>query len=106
MANVSSKPVGLAPAYEESDGTYYEIKVFPTGEQAIATVTTPLAVKVDEASSTVTYVGKAKMGTATSAASWQIFKVSVSGNVTSITWCDSNNNFDNIWDNRAGLTYG
>lgn len=106
MANVSSKPVGKIPPYETSTGQYYEGTVFPTGETVVASVTVPLATRLDEASATVTYVGKAKMGSADASAVWQIQKISVSGNVTSITWADSNSAYDNVWNNRASLTYG
>lgn len=62
-------------------------------------------VKVDEPNSSTTYVGWAAPGTATSAASWRIQKIAVSGTVTTITWADGDQSFDNIWDNRASLTY-
>ncbi len=65
---------------------------------------TNYATRVDEASSTVTYVGEAVAGVATSAASWRIKKLdSTSGLI--MTWADGNTNFDNIWDNRASLSY-
>lgn len=60
---------------------------------------------IDAASSTVTYLGYAKSGTATSGAGWQIKKVMTSGNVTSIAYADGDDNYDNVWDNRASLTY-
>lgn len=60
---------------------------------------------IDEASATVTYVGKAPIGTATSASGWQIKKIETASTVTSILYADSNNNYDNVWDNRASLTY-
>lgn len=60
---------------------------------------------VDEASTTVTYVGVANTGTLTSAASWKIKKITESGSQLIITWADGNSNEDNIWDNRASLTY-
>jgi hypothetical protein len=63
------------------------------------------ATQVDEASSTVTYVGKAAVGTATSVASWQISKITITGSVTAITFADGNANFDNEWDDRASLSY-
>lgn len=63
------------------------------------------AMVIDEASATVTYVGIAQIGTATSASSWQVKRISVSGNVTTITWADGDDEFDNIWDNRASLSY-
>ncbi len=62
------------------------------------------AVRLDEASSTVTYVGVAAVGTAESAALWSIKKISVSGTVTSITWAGSGANTES-WNNRASLSY-
>lgn len=62
------------------------------------------ATRIDEASATVTYIGKADPGTASSAASWQIQKVDTTSG-TVITFADGNSNFDNIWDNRASLSY-
>jgi YD repeat-containing protein len=53
------------------------------------------------------YQGWASPGAATSDAVWRICKMTwdASGNMTSIDWCDSNKNFDNIWDDRASVTY-
>lgn len=65
---------------------------------------TGYVVRLDEASSTITYVGFAVPGTATSAASWAIKRLdSTSGLV--VLWADGNSNFDNIWDDRASLSY-
>lgn len=61
--------------------------------------------KIDQASATVTYIGQAAPGTATSAASWRIQRMSVSGTVTTLEYADGDLNFNNIWDNRASLTY-
>lgn len=72
----------------------------------VASYSAPLAKRIDEASATVTYVGYAAIGSSNASAVWQIFKLSVSGAVTSVTWADSNANFDNVWDDRASLTYG
>lgn len=60
---------------------------------------------IDEASSTVTYVGKAAAGSSTASAVWQIQKISISGSVTTISWADGDGNFDNVWNNRASLSY-
>ena len=66
----------------------------------------PLVVeKIDQASATVTYIGQAAPGTATSAASWRIQRMSVSGTVTTLAYADGDLNFNNIWDNRSSLTY-
>jgi len=61
--------------------------------------------KIDTASSTTTYVGKAASDVATSAAFWKIQRILVSGSDTTITYADGNEYYDNIWDNRASLTY-
>ncbi len=61
--------------------------------------------ELDEVSSTVNYIGIAVGGTATSAAAWQIKKLSVTGTVTSILLAGGSASFTNIWDNRASLSY-
>lgn len=61
--------------------------------------------RIDEPSASVTYIGKAQFTASESLAVWQIKKMTVSGTVTSITWADGDEAFDNIWANRASLTY-
>lgn len=68
------------------------------------TVTGDLISEIDK-SGTVTYIGEATPGSATSAAVWQITKIDSSSNPTVITYADGNANFDNIFDNRASLSY-
>ena len=51
----------------------------------------------------VDYVGEAVIGTATSAASWRIKKVDSASGIV-ITWAGTGV-FDQIWDNRASLSY-
>ena len=63
------------------------------------------AVIIDESSSTIIYVGKAIIGSLSSASVWQIMRIQVISTQTIITWADGNNFFDNIWDNRASLNY-
>lgn len=62
-------------------------------------------IKVDEVSSTVTYIGKAVAGSSGASAIWQVSKMLVTGSVTEILFADGNTNFDNIWNNRASLSY-
>lgn len=62
-------------------------------------------VLVDEASATITYIGRAVPGSNPASAVWQIKKVSVSGAVTTIAWADGDTKYDNVWANRATLTY-
>ena len=68
-------------------------------------INSQLKTLIDEASPTVTYLGFAAPNSLTSLAIWRIQKIVVSGTVTSILWADGNNKFDNIWDNRASLSY-
>ena len=53
----------------------------------------------------VTYIGSAECGSASSSAKWQIQRITTVGAVQTIEWADGNGQFDNIWDNRAALTY-
>jgi hypothetical protein len=101
-----------------SDGTHTagvtvagELKVLSTGQATETTLTTiktetatQYATRVDQATSTVMYVGKAAIGSLTSGAVWRVKKVDTTSGIV-ITWADGNSNFDNIWDNRAILTY-
>lgn len=60
---------------------------------------------IDEANANTTYIGKAKMGASTSSSDWQIKKLSISGNVTSFLFADGDDDYDNVWDDRASLSY-
>lgn len=64
----------------------------------------PELTKVDEASATVTYMGVASFGTATSAPDWQIKRITVSGTVTTIEYAYLGN-YTAVWDDRASLSY-
>lgn len=75
-----------------------------TGRRLKYTQGVPLATRVDAASSTVTYIGNAAPGTATSSALWRVKKIDTSSG-TAITFADGNDLFDNVWDNRASLSY-
>lgn len=55
---------------------------------------------------TEAYLGHADPGTATSSALWRIQHLTfgAGGDVT-ITWADGDALFNNVWDDRAGLSY-
>jgi hypothetical protein len=95
----------------EHDDTYHVKKTSSYGNRGDGTLARqpllgyPYLQKIDEADATTTYIGLALPGTATSAASWQIKKIGVSSTVTTISWADGNEDFDNIFDNRASLSY-
>ena len=67
-----------------------------------------MAVRWDYASSTTRYQGHASPGTATSVAAWRIKRLTLDSQArhTITEFADSNGNYDNIWDNRATLSYG
>lgn len=69
---------------------------------ALTTTQTPLTLRYDEGA-TYTYIGEAAAGTLTSAASWRIKRLTNADNT--IIWADGNTNQDNIYDDRASLTY-
>lgn len=77
-----------------------------TGGGSTFSKTDIFSMRVDDASSAVTYVGKAYVGASEASASWQIQRLTTTGTVLDVKWADSNTKFDNIWDNRASLTYG
>jgi hypothetical protein len=75
-------------------------------EVYVTNLSSDLAVQLDVASSTVTYVGKADAGTASSAASWKIFRMTTaSDGDLSLEYADGNASFDNVWDDRTSLNY-
>lgn len=64
------------------------------------------ATRIDFVDATTMYKGEATVGTLDSEPLWRIQKMvtAVDDDVT-ITWADGNAEFDNIWNNRASLTY-
>lgn len=66
-------------------------------------VTGNLALKVT-VSGSITYVAEAAIGTVQSAASWRVKKVDTTSG-TVVTWCDGNDNFDNVATDLTALSY-
>lgn len=96
--------------YLDADGNVC-VRVGKTNSQGELIVTTgggEQALVLDDVTTTsMTYVGVAPIGTLTSAASWQIKRIDESGTPTTlvIKWADGNDTYDNVWDNRASLSY-
>lgn len=63
------------------------------------------AVRVDTVSATLTYVGEAATAIGESVAFWKIKRLNTVGTVLKIEWADGNENYDNVWADRASLTY-
>jgi hypothetical protein len=61
---------------------------------------------VDEASATVTYIGYASPNALTYSPVWKILRITISGSTIYTTEsADGDHEFNNIWDNRASLSY-
>lgn len=71
----------------------------------ITNETTAYAVKLDDTSTaSVTYIGKAAVGSSGASAVWQIQKMDESSGLV-ITFADGDSSFNNIWNNRTSLSY-
>jgi len=53
----------------------------------------------------VSYMGEADPGTLTSAPTWRIKRITETGADVAVVWADGDASFDNVWDDRASLTY-
>jgi hypothetical protein len=61
---------------------------------------------IDVASDTVTYLGFFRQGNANEAtATASICRIQTAGTITRIMWANGSFMFNNIWNNRASLTY-
>ncbi len=59
---------------------------------------------IDEATATITYIGKAQTGSDPANPLWQIERIDTTSG-TEIAWADGSDAFNQIWDDRAILTY-
>ena len=75
------------------------------GVSSVTSIDTIYSIRVDDATATVTYVGEAVIGSTEASSVWRIKKLETIGSILYITWADGNQSFDNIWDNRASLSY-
>ena len=92
--NEVSTNTRLNKAVVEDDGAL-RVKSYDSREKVL----------VDEVSATLTYIGKAIPGSSLASAVWLIYRVSVSGAITTISHADGNSLYDNIWNDRASLSY-
>ena len=65
-----------------------------------------LSLRLDDAGSGITYVGEASPNAAEGAAVWRIKRLDESvATDLDILWADGNASFDNVWSDRAALSY-
>lgn len=60
-----------------------------------------------DGSNNLVYYGSAPVGTATSDAGWQIVNLAYDGsnNLVSYLYANGSSQYDQVWDDRAGLSY-
>lgn len=61
--------------------------------------------EVDTTDDSTIYTGWAVIGTATSEAKWKIKRTVIAGSLITDTWADGDIEYDNVWDDRASLSY-
>lgn len=61
--------------------------------------------RLDSVSSSVSYVGKAPVGTSESAAGWKISKITTIDNDIEILWAGGSASYTNAWADRLSLNY-
>lgn len=54
---------------------------------------------------TITYLGRAKIGTSEGDASWQIRRIQLIGTQNTFQYANGSRRYNQIWSNRASLTY-
>lgn len=82
--------------------------VYMTQAEVEALMATQYALRYDQDADppTLAYLGEADPGTATSSAAWRIKKLTFGGDGDVTTeWADGDSSFNNVWDNRASLSY-
>ena len=61
--------------------------------------------RIDEVSSSLTYIGEAAVGADESKPVWRIQRITVTGSVTSIQYANGSTAWNNVWTDRASLSY-
>lgn len=60
---------------------------------------------VDTVSSSLVYIGEAAISVTQAAAFWKIKRITTTGSIVQIEWADGNEDYDNVWNDRASLSY-
>ena len=61
--------------------------------------------RLDSVSPSVSYVGKATVGSLESSPSWKISKITVVDNDIEILWAAGSSSYTNVWADRLSLSY-
>ena len=63
------------------------------------------SVRFDTVDAATAYVGEAAPGASAASAVWRVRRLLTVATVLAIQYADGDRQFDNVWDNRAALTY-
>ena len=63
------------------------------------------SLRLDSVGGGITYVGEAIPSSVESSAVWRIKRLDETGPDLDILWADGDASFDNVWDDRASLSY-
>lgn len=77
----------------------------PAGPPGTAEEEVPYAERTDMVGETVIYKGQANPGSSEASAVWRIKRLTITGDDVVTEWADGNANFDNVWADRATLSY-
>lgn len=82
------------------------MKIIDENIQKILEATVNKIIDEVDATGNTVYIGyPVDENTTVAQAKWRILKISKVDYVTTFALADGNENYDNIWDNRASLTY-
>lgn len=60
---------------------------------------------IDEPTSSLMYVGKAKVGSIETDPAWQIKQILATGTITAIKYINGSDSYSFVWESRASLSY-
>ncbi len=66
---------------------------------------TPWAIRTDQSTASVQYIGKAVVGTTDASAGWQILRITATSTTNTIEYAGGSGSYTNIWNNRASFSY-
>lgn len=95
----------VAPHYYDETNDNYVPASSSTPVPITVISGTDYAIRLDEASTTITYIGEAAAGSSSASAVWKVKRLTDSSGDITIEFADGNANYDNVWDNRASLSY-
>lgn len=63
------------------------------------------ATRIDDVSSSLSYIGEATVGSGESDPVWRILRITIEGTQTKVRYAGGVTSWNNSWDDRASLTY-